>query len=322
MLIGAITPRTKTMMKPPLLIVWLFLLTVIPLPVALGYESSTDFSGGHLKGRVILTGPPPPPKRSNLVLNPDPYFCGRISDGRGWRLSRITSVGPLHSLKGAIVYLKEIKKGKPFSVMPRLLKLQNCAFLPSSSGMQRGEPLHIENWDPVQHQLEFFLTSNEGGIRLFGADLPPHPDNRKSDYLWEGKTGTPRPGPEKMFTVDQPGILYFRCNYHNYMEGWRIAFTHPYYSMTQESGEFTIADIPPGPYILMVWHPQGTVETPVHILARKTVSLDIQISLSVSTNEEEKPSTPHSFAIDLVGDQHIVPSVELQTWDPSWSKAP
>jgi len=315
-------PETNTMLIPSLLTIWVLLFTVIPLPAALGYEASTDFSGGHLKGTVTLNGPPPPPKRSNLVLNPDPYFCGRISDGKGWRLSGLTSVGPHRTLKGAVVYLQEMKKGKPFSLIPRLLKLQNCALIPSSAGMQSGEPLRIENWDPVQHQLEFFLTSSEGGIRLFGADLPPHPNNRKSDYLWEGKTGTARPGPEQVFMVDQPGILYFRCNYHSYMEGWMIAFPHPYYSVTQESGEFTITDIPPGSYMLIVWHPQGTAETRVRIIAQETVSRDIQISLSGSADEEERSSTPHSLEIDLVGDQRIVPSVELQTWDPSWSKTP
>jgi len=227
------------------------------------------------------------------------------------------TLGPHHTLRGAIVYLQDIKKGKPYSESPHLLKIQNCVLVPSIQVMHSGERLRIENWDPIQHQLEVFLTSSEGGIHLFDADLHPHPDNRKSDYLWEGKTGTPRPGPERVFEPDQPGLLFFRCNYHEYMEGWRLVVSHPYHAQTQESGDFVINDIPPGSYTLKVWHPQGTVETPIRIQSQETLRLDLHVSPSKTSTEEEESSKPDPFGIDLVGDQRIVPSVELQRWDPS-----
>lgn len=91
---------------------------------------------------------------------------------------------------------------------------------------------------------------------------------------------------------------------------------HPYYAMTQESGEFSMTDIPPGAYMLMVWHPHGTAETPIRIQAHETLSLNVQLPPSRNTNDHEKPSKSDPFGIDLVGDQNIVPSVELQTWNP------
>jgi hypothetical protein len=102
-----------------------------------------------------------------------------------------------------------------------------------------------------------------------------------------------------------------------------MVMAHPYHAMTRESGEFTMTDIPPGAYMFMVWHPQGTAETPIRIQAHETLSLNVQLPPSRNTNDQEKPSNDQEkpsksdpFGIDLVGDQHIVPSVELQTWNP------
>ncbi len=290
------------------------LLEVFP---SFAYEAVTPFPGGNLTGTVTLEGPPTPPKRFNLVLNPDPYYCGRVSDGKGWRLAPMTQLGPEQALEGAIVYLQEVKKGKPFPDDTRhTLKVQNCLFIPYLDGMHTGEKLQIENWDPVQHQLEVFLTSGEGGTRLFGSVLQPHPENRKSDYLSEGKTGTPRSGPKQVFQMDTAGVLFFRCNYHEYMEGWSVVVPHPYYAKTKESGKFAINDIPPGSYTLQVWHPQGIVETPVHIRAHDTVSLTIKVYPIMTTVQQEEPSKSTQSGIDLVGDAHIIPTVELQQWSP------
>lgn len=301
------------------LLPWTLMLWVLfPVLSSAGYEDISGFSGGHLTGTITLNGPPVPPRRFNLVLNPDPYYCGRVSDGKGWRLSPMTHLGPNQTVKGAIVYLQDVKKGKPFSEDPHhRLKVQNCMFVPYIEAMQLGERVHIENWDPVQHQLEVFLTSGEGGIRLFGTPLQPHPDNRKSDYLSEGRTGTPLPGQEQVYRMDHQGLVFFRCNYHEYMEGWSVVVPHPYYTRTQETGEFAIDDIPPGSYTLKIWHPQGTVETSVHIKAHDTINMEIQLSPDGASAKLEDLSKATPFGIDLVGDAHIVPTVELQQWNSS-----
>jgi hypothetical protein len=316
MFMGKTMARLKTINLTHLIVLGAFLCTMAPVPLALAYEEYNRFSGGGLKGTVTMKGPPIPPKRFNLVLNPDPYFCGRISDGKGWRLAPMTPVGSNHALQGAIVYLRDIEKGKPVSVSRRFMKIQNCVFIPYIEVMQTGETLHVENWDPVQHKLEVFLTSSEGALQIFGSDLKPHLDNRKSDYLSEGKTGTPQPGLQQFFRIDQPGIFFFRCHFHEYMESWSVVVPHPYYAMTNESGEFVISDIPPGSYTLMVWHPLSTVEIPIHIDAHDELTLDVELPPTLNSTHQEDPSNNNPFGIDLLGDVHIVPTVELQKWEP------
>ena len=54
--------------------------------VALAYEEAIVSEGGTLVGTVTLDGKVPRPKGYNLITLPDQVYCGRISDGQGWRL--------------------------------------------------------------------------------------------------------------------------------------------------------------------------------------------------------------------------------------------
>jgi hypothetical protein len=47
-----------------------------------------------------------------------------------------------------------------------------------------------------------------------------------------------------------------QCGFHAYMESWAMAVNNPYYALTDENGAFSIENIPPGTYQLVVWHPQ------------------------------------------------------------------
>ena len=115
---------------------------------------------------------------------------------------------------------------------------------------------------------------------------------------------------------NQPGILFFRCHFHEYKESWSVVVPHPYYAMTQKSGEFAISDIPPESYTLMACHPLGTFEIPIHIDAHDELTIDVELSPTVTGAHQEDLSTPNPFGIDLVGDSSISPTVELQKWEP------
>jgi len=286
-----------------------------PVDSGFGYEEFSNFTGGNLKGTIAITGTLVSPRRFNLVLYADPYYCGRISDGKGWRFSPITQPGPNRSLPGTIVYLEEVRGGKPIPSTPRVIQTKDCVFRPYISFTKAGEAFRFQNWDPVEHKLEIFLTSSAGGLRLFGRSLSPHPDNRKSDFLSEGTTGQHRPGPEVDYTVDKSGIVLFRCSYHEYMEGWSIVLSHPYVTMTGESGEFSITDIPPGDYNLVVWHPMGHTKRTIQIYPEQTLNLSMDVPFTQTEDDSEAQIKPDPFGIELVGDAHIAPTVELQKWD-------
>ncbi len=290
---------------------WIFL----SVDSGYAYKEVPNFTGGHLQGTVSIKGTLVPPRRFNLVLYADPYYCGRISDGQGWRFSPITKPGPNRSLPGAIVFLEDVPQGKPVPSAPGIIQTKDCMFLPYVGTAKSGQRFHFQNWDPIEHKLEIFLTSSTGGVKLFGQVLPPHPDNRKSDFLSEGTTGIHQAGSEVIFAVDRTGTLLFRCRYHEYMEGWSVLVPHPYVTTAGKHGEFSLTDIPPGTYNLVIWHPMGQSTNTIHILPDHTLDVDVDVLSTPATIYPEDTLKPDPFGIDLVGDTHIVPSVDLQQWD-------
>ncbi|MDT7042514.1 carboxypeptidase-like regulatory domain-containing protein [Candidatus Nitronereus thalassa] len=285
-----------------------------PYP-ALSYEERTDFQGGRLTGTVVLNGTLPQPKRYNLVLFPDPYYCGRISDGKGWRMSPFMQLRSRDTIPGVLVFLNNIEWGKPLRLQRPVVQAKNCEFAPYITKISHGNTLAFENLDPVPHDIEVFEYSEKGGKFIFREPLVRNPQLQKSDFLTENGQAKHLPGPKVTHRAFSKGPMVFRCSFHEYMEAWGFVLSHPYYSITGTSGEFTITDIPPGKYQLVVWHPLGRLEQYIEITASHTLSLDLEFKPTAPiTYAEDKPQ-PNPFGIDLLGDSQIVPTVELQKWE-------
>ena len=279
------------------------------------YEERSDFEGGVVTGRVFLNGHFPQPKRYNLVLFPDPYYCGRISDGKGWRMSPFMQLRSSDAIPGVLVFLNNIEWGKPLRLQRPVIQAKNCKFSPYITQVSHGKTLVFENLDPVPHDIEVYEYSDKGGKFIFRQPLERNPQLRKSDFLTEGSHAKHLPGPEVTHRVFTMGPLVFRCSFHEYMEAWGFVLSHPYFSITGASGEFTITDIPPGTYQLVVWHPLGRLEQSIEINASHTLSLDLEFEPTTPITYAEDTPKPNPFGIDLIGDSQIVPTVELQKWE-------
>lgn len=291
-------------------------MTLLSSPnVAYSYEERSDFEGGQLTGTVFLNGTLPQPKRYNLVLFPDPYYCGRISDGKGWRISPYIKTKTKEGVPGVIVYLKNVQWGKPLPKRRHIIRAQDCQFLPYLTKVSQGDTIIFENWDPVPHDIEVYEFSQKGGKFVFRELLERNPKIRKSDFLKEGAQVRHRPGPGVSHRVLSSGPFVFRCSFHEYMEGWGFMLNHPYFFITGKTGEFSLTDIPPGKYDLVVWHPLGKMEKSIEIRASHTLRLDLDFkpNTPVLYPEDEAQSSP--YGIDLIGDSQIVPTVERQTWE-------
>ena len=97
---------------------WVLALATVALASSLAsspvsaYEEVTVSDGGTLTGVVKLEGTVPKPKGYNLTTLPDPFYCGRISDGEGWRILQPFNVGPGGEFREVVVHLEGIEKGK------------------------------------------------------------------------------------------------------------------------------------------------------------------------------------------------------------------
>ena len=68
------------------------------------------------------------------------------------------------------------------------------------------------------------------------------------------------------------------CDAHGWMEGWIYVVDNPYYAITSTDGTFSIGDVPPGSYTLVVWQEHtGETEMPVPVKAKGTVEVPVEL---------------------------------------------
>jgi len=232
----------------------LLLLAIVP---AYSYDVIEIEHGGVIEGRVTLDGPVPEPKGFNLITFPDPAYCGRISNGRGWRLLHDFVVGEQNGLKDAIVLLEGIEAGKPFDVSVPMIEARDCMFKPFMTIVRNGHAVEVINMDPVMHDIQGYETSIEAGARvLFNTPLVMNHEHRRGDLhaIHNHAPGKSLVGP--IYLNKGRRTFYMQCGFHAFMESWAMAVNNPYYALTDGDGKFVIANVPPGTYQLVVWHPQ------------------------------------------------------------------
>jgi hypothetical protein len=225
---------------------------------AAAYEEVTVTDGGTLTGTVTLVGQVPKPKGYNLTTLPDQVYCGRISDGRGWRLLQPFNVGANAEFRQVVVLLQDIKRGKPFGEnKPPRIEAIDCRFLPFVNVVRDNHDVVVVNMDPAMHDIQAYETSELGPRVLFNVPLPispryPH-EAGLSAHFPKHYDGTPMTQRVQM-TKDRR-IFTMQCGFHAYMESWALVVDHPYFTITDQDGRFAIGDIPPGTYTATIWHP-------------------------------------------------------------------
>lgn len=234
---------------------------ILTLLLGLGSVYSYDVieveHGGTIEGTISLDGVVPEPKGFNLITFPDPMYCGRISNGRGWRLLHDFVVSRQGGLKDAIVLLEGIEAGKPFDLSVPLIEARDCMFQPFMTIVRNGHAVEVINMDPVMHDIQGYETSPEAGARvLFNTPLIMNHQHHRGDLhaMHNHAPGKSLIGP--IYLNKGRRTFYMQCGFHAYMESWAMAVNNPYYAVTDADGKFVIDGIPPGTYQLVVWHPQ------------------------------------------------------------------
>lgn len=252
---------------------------------AWAYEEVTVTDGGTLSGVVKLEGAVPKPKGYNLTTLPDPFYCGRISDGEGWRILQPFNVGPGGEFREVVVYLEGIEKGKSFpdKEVPQI-EAKDCLFLPFTTVVRDDQSVTVVNMDPVMHDIQAYETSNLGARVLFNVPLPMNPQHPRNfkDRTEAGMYHKHMAGPPMKELVKLSKgrrIFVMQCGFHAYMESWGVAITNPYFAKTDDQGRFTLTDVPPGTYRLVVWHPyiRTTIEQTVTIGPKGTSDITIGV---------------------------------------------
>ena len=298
----------------------MFLTVLFALALLLGsatadaYEEVPILDGGAIEGKVTMHGKPSP-KAFNLVTFPDPVYCGRISTGTGWRILDEFVIADDGSLKDAVVMLSEVPRGKPFRFTPPTIEARDCQFLPFVSIVRGHQNVRVVNMDPVMHDVQAYETSHLGPRVLFNDPLPMNPNHRREVGPHSHRHLPGDAIEENIHLTKGRRIFVMQCGFHAYMESWALALEHPYYAVTNADGTFTIADVPPGEYMLMAWHPgAGLLEQKIRVPANGKTRVGFQFKAPTGRRSaHEMVEHPH-YGIEALGKPvEILPTLTQQT---------
>src|SRR3989475_5899250 len=154
--------------------------SLLTVSSAIAYQEVTVTDGGTITGKVTLKGNKPAPRGFNLVIFPDPVYCGRISNGRGVRLLKEFTIAEDRGLKDVLVMLTGIQRGKPFDFPVTRIEPRDSRFLPYINLLQGVGKVEVVNMDPVMHDIQAYETSELGPRVLFNGPLPMNPHHPKA----------------------------------------------------------------------------------------------------------------------------------------------
>jgi hypothetical protein len=210
-----------------LLLTFLFAVTAT-LSAQSNYKVVNVSDGGTISGTVKWSGPLP--RALDFPITKDPAICDPESK-KTVDLERLV-VGSQGGVANTIVYLKNIYSGKAMALpeQRRHLDQKHCRYIPHILLVPQGATLQIQSSDATLH------TVHMEGAATFNLPFP------FTSQI------TSR-------TMSTPGLVHIRCNGgHVWMNAEMMVVPHPYYAVTDESGQFEFTDVPPGTYQIVAWH--------------------------------------------------------------------
>jgi hypothetical protein len=162
----------------------------------------------------------------------------------------------------AVVWLAGVRAGKAPPAGRRYeLRHERCRFAPRVQAVLAGGTVNVHSLDRAVHETRFLRTAGGSAEVVAGAHTNDDAQVVPVDRL-----------------LRAPGLVEARCAVHPWSRGWLFAFDHPYFATTAADGSFTIDDVPPGRYTLVVWHERGEIERrDVTVAAGRDVTEDVEL---------------------------------------------
>jgi plastocyanin len=195
------------------------------------YQEVRITNGGTIRGKVNIGSARPRVER--YIIAKDSQVCG--STTRDVPLVRARG----DALLDAVVYLKNVKRGKPFRAAAKKVTIdqRNCVFEPSLSVIVDGGELEAVNSDPILHNIHVYALGERTRQTVMNASQP-----QKGNIV------------AKRMHLGDTTAMKVECDAHNFMHAHVFVARNPYYAIVDDNGEFEIGNVPPGTYTITVWH--------------------------------------------------------------------
>ena len=191
--------------------------------------------GGTIKGTIRLLGSAGEIKKLKVTV--DQGVCGTVKD------SEELVVSPDMGIRNAVVSLVTPPPNARWTSAPPVQTDQKqCVFVPRVVVVPAGGAVEFLNSDRLLHNLHSASVENP----VFNRTQP------------KGRTIP--------IAFRKPEIVRIDCDLHPWMRGWVVVAEHPFYAVTNDRGEFSLENVPPGPHTLQVWHESlGSVKKDVAV---------------------------------------------------------
>jgi uncharacterized membrane protein/plastocyanin len=209
---------------------------------------SAPATGGTVHGFVRFEGPAPDLQKLSL-----PAICNPTGKPEIFANDILIRDGKIQNVLVRVVRGLE---GKTFTDIPSetvVLDQKDCQYEPRLIAVRVGQRLDIVNSDATFHNVKTLSKNNEA----FNLAMPS-----KNDRITR--------------VFQRPEIfIESECSVHPWMSASIAVMDHPFFSVTRETGEFTLRNLPPGNYTIEAWHEVfGTRQLPVTVKGLESQELD------------------------------------------------
>ena len=206
------------------------------------YEVIQVHDGGTISGTVKWSGEPVKPPV--VPITKDHEICD--PEGTKSRDMERLIVAPGGGVQNTVVYLVDVTRGKAMDLPEtrRVLDQKSCRYIPHVGLVPADTEYRLKSSDPILHTVHMM------GAADFNLPFP-----FQNQFIAR--------------TLHKPGVIDLKCNAgHTWMNGVVLVVRHPYYSVTDERGEFQLTNVPAGEYQIAAWHESWKV-------AREEQTLDV-----------------------------------------------
>lgn len=191
------------------------------------------------------------------------WFLGVCHTGEGGEISghvvEQTGVG----VARAVVFVLELPAGMlpAKSTDPVAMDQIHREFVPRLLPIAVGTEVRFPNRDQIHHHVYSFSRTKSFELPLYkGEEAPP-------------------------VLFDKPGVVKIGCNIHDWMSAIIFVAPTPYFTLSDESGAFSLANLPPGFYLLAAWHELSQVKVEETVQQVQVSEQPVAVTFSFSLAE-------------------------------------
>lgn len=213
--------------------------------------NSANLSGGSITGTVQFLGKTSDPQK--LLVVKDVEICAKTT-----HYDERLIVGANDGIRNAVISLSSVEGGKPLSTLGRdfFIDQKECRYEPHILIAPVHTPVQFLNNDGILHNIHTFSSKNTP------VNLAQPQFKKKLEMIF-----------------NEPENISIKCDVHGWMSAWIIVVDHPYFTLSDSEGNFSLTDVPPGTYTIKCWQ-ELLGEQSAHVTVQEDKTVEVRFNYS------------------------------------------